>query len=116
MTIQELATAVEAELPVKVIILNNGQLGMVRQLQDDYYGGVRSQVEHNVVPDFAMLARAFGCHGAVVKTLAEVGPALDAALDYDGPALLDFRIDPEANIYPIVPFGKGLADFVEFPG
>jgi acetolactate synthase-1/2/3 large subunit len=115
MTIQELATAVEAELPVKVIILNNGQLGMVRQLQDDFYGGVRSQVEHNVVPDFAMLARAFGCHGAVINTLAEVGPALDAALEYDGPALLDFRIDPEANIYPIVPFGKGLADFVECP-
>jgi acetolactate synthase-1/2/3 large subunit len=115
MNIQELATAVEAKLPVKVIILNNGQLGMVRQLQDDYYGGVRSQVVHTVVPDFVMLARAFDCFGAVVRELSEVGPALDAALAFDGPALVDFRIDPEAGIYPIVPLGKGLPDFVECP-
>ncbi|HVD03574.1 MAG TPA: biosynthetic-type acetolactate synthase large subunit [Candidatus Dormibacteraeota bacterium] len=115
MTFQELATAIEAELPVKVVILNNGQLGMVRQFQDDFYGGVRSQVDHTVIPDFELLARAFGCFGRVARTLAEVEDALQEAVNYPGPALVDCRIDPEANIYPIVPFGKGLADFVECP-
>ncbi len=115
MTFQEMATAIEAELPVKVVILNNGQLGMVRQFQDDFYGGVRSQVDHTVIPDFELLARAFGCFGRVARTLAEVEVALIEAIEYPGPALVDCRIDPEANIYPIVPFGKGLADFVECP-
>ncbi|MHB1526111.1 MAG: biosynthetic-type acetolactate synthase large subunit [Candidatus Dormibacteria bacterium] len=115
MTIQELATAVEAGLPVKVIILNNRQLGMVRQFQDVFYAGVRSQVDHTATPDFQLLAQAFGCHGQVVRSVEEVGPAIDAALAYPGPALIDCWIDPEANIYPIVPLGKGLADFVECP-
>ncbi len=115
MTLQELATAVEADLPVKVVILNNRQLGMVRQFQDVFYAGVRSQIDHTVTPDFQMLAQAFGCHGEVVRSAAELGPAIDAAMAYPGPALLDCWIDPEANIYPIVPFGKGLADFVECP-
>ncbi len=115
MTVQELATAVEAELPVKVVILNNGQLGMVRQFQDDFYGGVRSEVEHAVVPDFQLLAAAFGCFSATVTGRVDLEPALLAALAHPGPALIECRIDPDANVYPIVPFGKGLADFVECP-
>ncbi|HVC39902.1 MAG TPA: biosynthetic-type acetolactate synthase large subunit [Candidatus Dormibacteraeota bacterium] len=115
MTLQELATAAEAHLPVKAVVLNNRQLGMVRQFQDDFYGGVRSQVDHLLTPDFAMLARAFGCFGAVVHQASQVGPALDAAFAHPGPAVVDFQIDPEANVYPIVPLGKGLSDFVECP-
>jgi acetolactate synthase-1/2/3 large subunit len=115
MTLQELATAVEAELPVKAVILNNRHLGMVRQFQDDFYGGVRSQVDHVLTPDFALLARAFGCFGEVVRSSEEVGPALDAAFAYPGPAVVDFWIDPEASVYPIVPLGKGLSEFVECP-
>ncbi len=115
MTAQELATAVDASLPVKVLILNNHSLGMVRQFQDDFYGGVRSQVDLTVTPDFALLAAAYGCFGRRVDTAPELGPALDAALAHPGPAILDVWIDPEANIYPIVPLGKGLADFVECP-
>ncbi len=115
MTVQELATAVEAELPVKVLILNNRQLGMVRQFQDDFYGGVRSQVDHTVTPDFPTLARAFGCYGEAVDDLAEVGPALDRAIAHPGPAVLEFRIDPEAGIFPIVPLGGTLSEFVECP-
>ncbi len=115
MTLQELATAVEAQLPVKVLILDNRQLGMVRQFQDDFYGGVRSQVDHLVTPDFSMLARAFGCFGAVVERHDEVGPALDAAIAHPGPAVVDFRIDPEAGIFPIVPLGGALSEFVECP-
>ena len=115
MTLQELATAVESELPVKAVILNNRQLGMVRQFQDHFYGGVRSQVDHVLTPDFAMLARAFGCFGEMVRESSEIGPALDAAFAHPGPAVIEFMIDPEANVYPIVPLGKGLADFVECP-
>ena len=116
MTLQELATAAESHLPVKAVILNNRQLGMVRQFQDDFYGGVRSQVDHLLTPDFAMLARAFGCFGAVVHEAGEIGPALDEAFAYPGPAVVDFQIDPDANVYPIVPLGMGLSDFVECPG
>ncbi|MGH7642338.1 MAG: biosynthetic-type acetolactate synthase large subunit [Candidatus Dormibacteria bacterium] len=115
MTLQELATAVEARLPVKAAVLNNRQLGMVRQFQDDFYGGVRSQVDHLLTPDFAMLARAFGCFGAVVREASEMEAVLDAAFAHPGPAVIDFEIDPDANVYPIVPLGKGLSDFVECP-
>ncbi|MGH7608342.1 MAG: biosynthetic-type acetolactate synthase large subunit [Candidatus Dormibacteria bacterium] len=114
MTMQELSTAVESRLPVRVVILNNRQLGMVRQFQDDFYGGVRSQVDHVVTPDFALLARALGCFGATVDCLDELEPALDAFMAEPGPAVLDCRIDPQANVYPIVPLGQGLADFVEY--
>jgi acetolactate synthase-1/2/3 large subunit len=115
MTLQELATAVEADLPVKAVILNNRQLGMVRQFQDDFYGGVRSQVDHLLTPDFVLLAQAFGCFGAVVSSPEEIGPSLDAAFAHPGPAVVEFRIDPGANVYPIVPLGMGLSDFVECP-
>jgi len=114
MTLQELATAVEARLPVKAVVLNNRHLGMVRQFQDDFYGGVRSQVDHHLTPDFVLLAKAFGCFGAVVEQVAEIGPALDAAFAHQGPAVVDFRIDPGANVYPIVPLGLGLPDFIEY--
>ena len=114
MTLQELATAVEARLPVKAVVLNNRHLGMVRQFQDDFYGGVRSQVDHHLTPDFVLLAKAFGCFGAVVDQVAEIGPALDAAFAHQGPAVVDFRIDPGANVYPIVPLGLGLPDFIEY--
>ncbi len=115
MTLQELATAVEAGLPVKVVILNNGQLGMVRQFQDDFYGGVRSEIEHSVIPNFQLLGSAFGCFSVAVTCQAELGEALEAAMAHPGPALVECRIDPEANVYPIVPFGGGLADFMECP-
>ena len=115
MTMQELATAVEFNLPVKAIILNNHHLGMVRQFQDDFYGGVRSQINHQVTPDFALLAKAFGCFGAHVNTLVELEAALESAFAYPGPALIDCEIDPDASVYPIVPLGKTLSDFVECP-
>ncbi|MGC1185119.1 MAG: biosynthetic-type acetolactate synthase large subunit [Candidatus Dormiibacterota bacterium] len=115
MTLQELATAAEARLPVKAVVLNNRHLGMVRQFQDDFYGGVRSQVDHHLTPDFALLAQAFDCFGTVVDDVADIGPALDKAFAHPGPAVVDFRIDPSANVYPIVPLGLGLPDFIEYP-
>ncbi|HVC77894.1 MAG TPA: biosynthetic-type acetolactate synthase large subunit [Candidatus Micrarchaeaceae archaeon] len=115
MTAQELSVAVEHQLDIKIVLLNNFSLGMVRQFQDDFYGGVRSQVELTHIPDFVKLADAYGLPGVRVDKLADVGPAMDAAERTKGPFLIDFRIDPEANVYPIVPLGQSLNDFWEAP-
>ena len=115
MTAQELSVAVKHRLDVKIVILNNFSLGMVRQFQDDFYGGIRSEVDLTEIPDFVKLADAYGLPGICVKDASEIGPALDAAQRTPGPFLIDFRIDPEANVYPIVPLGKGLNDFWEAP-
>jgi acetolactate synthase-1/2/3 large subunit len=115
MTAQELSVAVKHRLDVKIVILNNFSLGMVRQFQDDFYGGIRSEVDLTEMPDFVKLAGAYGLPGRVVTETARVATAFDEAQRTPGPFLLDFRIDPEANVYPIVPLGKGLNDFWEAP-
>jgi acetolactate synthase-1/2/3 large subunit len=97
------------------VLLNNFSLGMVRQFQDDFYGGVRSQVDLTHMPDFVKLAEAYGLPAVRVDKFSEIGPAMDAAERTKGPFLIDFRIDPEANVYPIVPLGKSLNDFWEAP-
>src|SRR2546428_312909 len=115
MTAQELSVAVEHQLDVKIVLLNNLSLGMVRQFQDDFYGGVRSQVDLTHMPDFVKLSEAYGMPALRVEKLEDIGLALDAAERTKGPFLIDFRIDPEANVYPIVPLGKGLGEFWEAP-
>jgi acetolactate synthase-1/2/3 large subunit len=113
MTMQELATAVQENIDVKVVILNNYCLGMVRQFQDDYYEGVRSAVDLKVGPDFVKLADAFGMPGWRTDKVEEVPQILDRMQRHSGPCIGEFIIDPEANVRPIVPLGKGLPDFVE---
>jgi acetolactate synthase-1/2/3 large subunit len=113
MNMQEMATMVENQVDVKVLILNNRSLGMVRQFQDDFYGGVRSAVDLTYSPDFVKLSEAFGMKGMSTGRREEVGPMIDAALAHKGPVLMNFDIDPEANVYPIVPLGKGMLDFME---
>jgi acetolactate synthase-1/2/3 large subunit len=115
MTAQELSVAVEHQLDVKIVLLNNFSLGMVRQFQDDFYGGVRSQVDLTHMPDFVKLAEAYGLPARRVEKLADVAAAFDAAEKTKGPFLIDFRIDREAKVYPIVPLGKSLNDFWEAP-
>jgi acetolactate synthase I/II/III large subunit len=115
MTAQELSVAVKHKLDVKIVLLNNFSLGMVRQFQDDFYGGVRSEVDLSEMPDFVKLADAYGLSGRVVTSADEIGAAFDFAQKTPGPVLIDFRIDPQANVYPIVPLGKGLNDFTELP-
>jgi acetolactate synthase-1/2/3 large subunit len=115
MTGQELSIAVEHKLDVKIAILNNFSLGMVRQFQDDYYGGVRSQSDMSSMPDFVKLADAYGLPGLKVERLDQVAGAFEFAERTPGPVLIDFRIDPDANVYPIVPLGAGLNDFTELP-
>jgi acetolactate synthase I/II/III large subunit len=115
MTAQELSVAVEHQLDVKIVLLNNFSLGMVRQFQDDFYGGVRSQVDLTHMPDFVKLSEAYGMPAKRVERFEDIAPAFDAAERTRGPFLIDFRIDPEANVYPIVPLGKSLNEFWELP-
>jgi acetolactate synthase-1/2/3 large subunit len=113
MNMQEMATMVENNIDVKIVILNNATLGMVRQFQDDFYEGVRSAVDLTFTPDFVKLGEAFGMKAMTTRRLEDVGPMLDEAIAHHGPVLLNFDIDPDANVYPIVPLGKGMLDFVE---
>ena len=110
---QELATIAEHNVEVKILILNNYSLGMVRQFQDDFYGGIRSQVDLSQGPDFVKLADAYGIKAMRTDQAAAVPEMLDQALAHKGPVLMEFVIDPNANVYPIVPLGKGLLEFVE---
>jgi len=112
---QELATVAEHNVDIKILILNNFSLGMVRQFQDDFYGGVRSQVDLTHMPDFVKLAGAYGLPALRVEKFEDIAPAFDTAERTKGPFLIDFRIDPEANVYPIVPIGKSLNEFWEAP-
>jgi acetolactate synthase-1/2/3 large subunit len=115
MTAQELSVAVKHKLDINIVLLNNFSLGMVRQFQDDFYGGVRSEIDLSEMPDFVKLADAYGLPGMVVETADQIPDAFDLAERTPGPVLIDFRIDPDANVYPIVPLGKGLNDFWELP-
>jgi acetolactate synthase-1/2/3 large subunit len=115
MTAQELSVAVKHRLDVKIVLLNNFSLGMVRQFQDDFYGGVRSEIDLTEMPDFVKLADAYGLPGLRVERMEDMRAAFDFAERTPGPVLIDFRIDPDANVYPIVPLGKGLNDFTELP-
>jgi acetolactate synthase-1/2/3 large subunit len=108
MTCQELATSVAENLPVLVAILNNGHLGMVRQWQDMFFGGRRSQVWlGEALPDYARLAEAYGCLGLRAERPQEVDEVIAEALRTpDRTVVIDFRVDPTENCFPIVPAGK----------
>jgi len=103
MNIQELATAVQYKLPVKVVILDNGYLGMVRQWQEMFHGRRYSAtaLEHN--PDFVAVAEAYGAKGILVQTEEEVRPALERAFAEPGPVVVDVKVAREANVFPMVP-------------
>jgi acetolactate synthase-1/2/3 large subunit len=113
MNMQEMATMVENNIDVNIIVLNNASLGMVRQFQDDFYDGVRSAVDLTFTPDFVKLGEAFGMKAMSTSRIEDVPGMLDEAIAHPGPVLLNFDIDPDANVYPIVPLGKGMLDFVE---
>jgi len=109
MNIQELATAVNYKMPVKICIMNNGYLGMVRQWQELFYGKRYSSVrlaEGN--PDFVKLAEAYGAMGIRVTDKKEVVPALKKAIKARGTVILDFMIEEEENVFPMVPAGAAI--------
>jgi len=105
MTLQELAVAVREALDITVVVLNNAAVGMVRQWQDAFFDGRRMASAYPWAPAFDVLAEAFGARGVRLEASDEVDETLRAALDYDGPAVVDAHIDPEENVYPLVPGG-----------
>jgi acetolactate synthase-1/2/3 large subunit len=107
MTMAELSTAVQNELPIKVCILNNGYMGMVRQWQELFYHE-RYAYSRLRNPDYAAFARAVGAVGLTVRSRAEVGPALEQMLREDKPCVVDFPVEAEENVDPMVPAGKHL--------
>jgi acetolactate synthase I/II/III large subunit len=115
MTMPELATIVQEKIAIKIAIINNGYLGMVRQWQQFFYDG-RYASTPIISPDFAKLAEAFGIQGMSVRTRAEVGPALEAARNNPGPALIDFHVEQEDSVYPMVPAGADLHNMIRRPG
>ena len=113
MNIQELATAVNYKVPVKIAILNNGYLGMVRQWQQLFYESRYSQVNLEGHPDFVKVAQAYGIEGIRVTKPEQVEPALKKALNIAGPVILDFRVSREENVFPMVPAGAALNQIIE---
>ena len=108
MNIQELATAKLQNLPVKVMILNNGYLGMVRQWQELFYDRRYSHTTLNGNPDFVKLAEAYGAKGMRVTERGQVRDAVEEALATDDVVVCDFVIDPEENVFPMVPAGEAI--------
>jgi len=114
MTIQELATIAQEKLPLKVAILNNGYLGMVRQWQELFHE--RRYVATPLAgPDFVKVAEAYGIPGTKATHRDEVAPAIQQAMNEPGPFVIDFQVEPEENVYPMVPPGGSLAELLEAP-
>ncbi len=114
MTIQELGTIDQESLAVKIAILNNRHLGMVRQWQELFYE--RRYVATPLSgPDFVKVAEAYGIPGLRVTDKVMVTGAIQAAMEHDGPFLLDFQVEPEENVYPMVPPGAALSEILEAP-
>jgi acetolactate synthase-1/2/3 large subunit len=114
MTLHELATIVQDKIAVKIAILNNGYLGMVRQWQDLFYEK-RYVGTPLSCPDFVKLAEAYCVPALRVERKADVVPAIEKAMQTEGPFLIDFKVEPEENVYPMVPSGEALAKVIEEP-
>ena len=112
MNIQELATVVQYQLPVKVIILNNGYLGMVRQWQELFFDRHYSATTMDHAPDFVKLAEAYGALGLRAEKPAEVEETLLRAFAHPGPVIVDFKVAPEENVYPMVPAGEAISNML----
>jgi acetolactate synthase-1/2/3 large subunit len=112
MTMQELATLVEERINVKIAIINNGHLGMVRQWQDLFYDKNYVAVKM-FQPDWVKLCEAYGIPAKHIDRPRDVGAAVDWALATEGPALINFQVENEENVFPMIPPGLGLGDMVE---
>ena len=112
MNIQEMATAMDQRLPIKVIILNNGFLGMVRQWQELFYDRRYSAVQFATIPDFVKLAEAYGAVGLRATKPEEVEPTLKKALETNNLVLVDIHIAPEEGVFPMVPAGRATTEMI----
>jgi acetolactate synthase I/II/III large subunit len=116
MTCQELATAALERLPIVVVIINNGWLGMVRQWQELFYAERYAETHlTKQVPDYAQLAEALGAAGFMVDSDDDLDATLEAAFDCGRTAVVDARVDPDENCYPMVPAGAASVDVIELP-
>jgi acetolactate synthase-1/2/3 large subunit len=112
MNIQELATVVENRIPVKILILNNGYLGMVRQWQELFWENRYSQVDMGQTPDFVKLAEAYGATGVRLTDKGTLVDDLKAAIATDGPVVVDIRVTREENVYPMIAPGAAAREMV----
>ena len=115
MTMCELATAMENNIAVKFAIMNNNYLGMVRQWQDFFYDKVYTATAYTRNPDFVKLAEAYGIPGMRVSDKVQVSGAIQWAMEESGPVVIDFMVEPEENVYPMIPAGESLAEMIEDP-
>ena len=112
MTCQELATCVTENIPVKVFLMNNGYLGMVRQWQELFWDRRYSSVDMGASPDWVKLAEAFGATGMRISDKSELADGMKTALETDGVVLVDVRVTKEENCYPMIPAGQAARDMV----
>jgi acetolactate synthase-1/2/3 large subunit len=115
MTAAELSTIVQEKIKINIAIINNGYLGMVRQWQEFFYGG-NYESTPLVSPDFVKLADAHGIQGRAVRTRAEVAGAVEAARSAPGTFLLNFMVEKEESVYPMIPAGSALHEMIRRPG
>ena len=115
MTLCDLATAVENNIAVKFAIINNNYLGMVRQWQDFFYDKTYTATGYTHNPDFVKLAEAYGVAGMRVNDKIQVEAAIQWAMQEPGPVIIDFMVEREENVYPMIPAGESLAEIIEEP-
>jgi acetolactate synthase-1/2/3 large subunit len=116
MTFFELATAALHKLPIKIVVLNNHYLGMVRQWQELFYDDRKSGVDLEGNPDFVKLAESFGIKGFNLRRPGDVKRVLQNALDYnEGPCLINCEVEKTDNVFPMVPAGAALEDMLIEP-
>ncbi len=115
MTLSELATLFNLKIPVKILVINNHYLGMVRQWQNLFYDNRYSGVDLEGNPDFVKLAGAYGIKGFRISRSADVRRVLKAALDHPGPALIDAEVEQHDNVFPMIPAGAAHKDMLLGP-
>jgi acetolactate synthase-1/2/3 large subunit len=116
MTLCELATAFIFRLPIKILLINNNYLGMVRQWQNMFYDNRLSGVDLEGNPNFVKLAESYGCKGFRIKRSSDVRRVLKEALEYnDGPCLIDAEVEKETNVFPMIPAGASLGEMILEP-
>lgn len=112
MSIQELGTIAQNQLPIKIVLFNNGVLGMVRQMQKMFYDGRYNQINLQGNPDFVKVAESYGIHGIRVNALEELRSAFEEAFRHPGPVLVEIPISEEENVLPMVPPGKLITEMI----
>jgi acetolactate synthase-1/2/3 large subunit len=106
MTMQEMSTAIQYNLPIKIFILNNQYMGMVRQWQELLHEKNYSESYSEALPDFIKMAEAYGCKGIKATDPSELDKKIQEMIDYDGPVIFDCHVDPAENCFPMIPSGK----------